>query len=176
MNRFHWTGVMLGVVTVGVLAGVLLAFVGLVLGPQLSVLTGTEPINGVTSVTVTEERIYGLLVSVSVILAVLLSFFVGGLIAGRFALSYAGFNGAATGIIVAVVPLLWLLISIASVLGLVGGGGDIQGRSENLGMLGAAIVVYFILSPVVVLVGFWGGRIGGRLGGVTFEENNGSSA
>ncbi|MGB3683571.1 MAG: hypothetical protein WA990_13925 [Rubrobacteraceae bacterium] len=176
MRNIRWIGVILGAVTSIVLALVLLGFVGLVVDPLLGAVTGNAAVEGTTSLTVAQERLRGFLLGGAAILAVLFAFFIGGLVAGQFKLSYAGFNGAVTGIIVLAIPLIWLLVSIASVSGLVGSPGDVQGQSENLRMLFAALVVYAIASPVVVLMGFWGGRIARRLGEGLFEGVNGRSA
>jgi hypothetical protein len=141
-----------------------LAFLNLVLEPYIGVITGTGRVDGVTSFTVAEEKIHGLLVGAYVILALLLAFFIGGLVAGRFAGTHAGLNGAVMGAIVIVIPLVLLLGSIASTLDFVGDTGDVQGRSENLRMLLAALVVYYAVSPAIVLTGYVGARLGGRLG------------
>lgn len=171
VSRIRWAGVALGAATTGVLAGTLLAFISLVLEPYLGTIIGTAPADGGTSVTVTEERVHGLLVGTSVVLAVLLAFFVGGLVAGRFAPLRAGLNGAVMGALIVVVPLAGLLVGIVtSALEPIENPGDVSARSENLRMLVAALVVCSGISPVFVLAGFLGGRIGRRPGGSPFRE------
>ncbi|CAN5647376.1 hypothetical protein BH24ACT20_BH24ACT20_02160 [soil metagenome] len=162
MRRIRWMGVTLGIVTTVSLAGVLLVFVSLVLEPYVSAITGTAPVGGVTSVTVTEERIRGVVVGLSVISAVFLAFFVGGLVAGRFGSSYAGLNGVVMGIPIVAVPLAALFVSVVLVLlSPIRNPGDVYTQSENLRMLSVALVVCSLISPVAVLSGFWGGRLGG---------------
>lgn len=82
----------MGVATTIALAVMLLAFISLVLDPFLVSITGNASAGGATSTTVAEERIRALLVGVSVILALLLALFTGGVVAGRFAPSHAGLN------------------------------------------------------------------------------------
>jgi uncharacterized membrane protein len=164
MSHIRWIGVILGSVATVVLALALLAFVSLVLEPFVSSLTGTVPVDGVTSTTVAEERIRGLLMGVSVISALLLAFLVGGLVVGRFATSHAGLNGAVMGVVILAIPFVWLLGSIVIVLlNPAGSPGEVITRSESLRMLVAAFVVYSVFFPIIVLAGFLGGRVGRRL-------------
>lgn len=105
----------LGVVTTVSLGAMLLAFVSLVLDPFLISITSTGSVNGGTSVTVTQERVRGLLLLASVISAVFLALLVGGSVAGRLAATHAGLNGIVVGIVLVAVPLVWLLGSLAFV-------------------------------------------------------------
>jgi hypothetical protein len=166
MRRIRWIGVILGGVATVVLALALLAFVSLLLEPFVSSLTGTAPVDGITSVTVAQERIHGLLMGVSVISVVLLAFFIGGLVAGRFALSHAGLNGVVMGVIITAIPFMWLLGSMVFVLlEPTKNPGDVYTQSESLRMLIAALIVYSALFPITVLAGFLGGRAGRRFYG-----------
>ena len=163
MGRVRLVGVTSGVVVSVALAALLLAFVSLVLDPLLISVTSAGTVDGATSTTVTGERVRGLILSTSVVLAVSFAFFVGGMLAGRLALPYSGLNGALVGTTVVVAPLVWLLGSIAFVfLEPTWNPGDVYGRSEDLRMLVAALVVYSAASPVFILASFWAGRIGGR--------------
>ncbi len=160
-------GMILGIVTTVSLAGILLAFVSLVLEPYVSSITGTTPVGGVTSVTVTEERIHGLIMGLSAVSSILFAFFVGGLVAGRLVSQYAGLNGAVMGTFIVAVPLALLLVSVVLVfLAPIRNPGDVYTQSESLRMLTAALVVCSFVSPVAVLTGFWGGRVGKRIGEV----------
>ena len=177
MRRIRWVGVILAAVTTVLLASMLLAFVSLVLEPFLGVVIGTAPVDGVTSVTVVQERIHGLLMGVSVVFAVLLALLVGGLVTGRFATSYAGLNGVVMGVIIVAVPFVWLLGSIVFVLlEPIKNPDDVYTQSESLRMLVAALVVYSVLSPIIVLASFLGGHICRRLDEPLFDRNNRQSA
>lgn len=143
----------------------LLAFVSLVLDPLLISITSTETDGGTTSTTVTDERVRGFLLLVSVILSVSSALFAGGFVAGRLASARAGLNGIVTGASLVAVPLVWLIGSLAFVLlEPTWSPNDVYGRSENLRMLTAALVVYSAVSPVFVVASFLGGRTGGRAG------------
>lgn len=162
----------LGAVTTVALGAMLLAFVSLVLDPFLISITSTGQVNGVTSVTVTQERVRGFLLLVSVISAVFLALLVGGSVAGRLAATHAGLNGIVVGIVLVAVPLVWLLGSLAFVfLEPITNPGDVYTQSENLRMLGVALVVYCVVSPVFILASFLGGRIGGRYGRGNVESD-----
>lgn len=163
MRRIRWRAVILGVLTTVALTLLSLTFVSVVAGPFLSAVTGTAPVDGVTSVTVVEERVQGLLLGVCVLLSLFFAFFAGGAVSGRFSVSSPGLNGAVMGVGVVAVPFLWLVGSLVSVfLAPVTGEGDAVTRSEGLRMLVAALVVCSVASPVAVSTGFWGGRTGGR--------------
>lgn len=165
VRRIRWVGVILGAVTTVALGAILLAFVSLVLDPFLLLITSTGSVNGVTSITVTQERVRGLLLLLSITSAVFLALLVGGSVAGRLAATHAGLNGGVVGIVLVAVPFVWLLGSLTFVfLEPITGYGDAYGRSENLGMLGAALIVYCVVSPVFILASFLGGRLGGRSG------------
>ncbi|MGF1473582.1 MAG: hypothetical protein ACFB50_17815 [Rubrobacteraceae bacterium] len=172
MGSIRWTGTALGASATGVLGFLFLALASLVLDPFVSSITGTAPVDGVTSITAAEERVRGLLTGAFVISSLLLCFFIGGLVAGRCAISHAGLNGAVVGIVILAVPFLSLLVGLGLVLlEPVRNPGDVYTRAENIGMLGAALVVYSVISPVMVLSGFLGGRVGGRSGSL-FGGNN----
>ena len=156
----------LGAATTVSLAGTLLTLIGLVLDPYVRTITGTAPVDGVTSVSVVEERIHGIILGLSAFSAVLLAFFFGALLAGRFFPFHAGLNGIVMGTSIVAVPLAFLLGSIVFVLleptrNL----DDAYIQSENLRMLTVAFIVLSLISPVAVLTGFWGGRVGERFGG-----------
>ncbi|MGB3635219.1 MAG: hypothetical protein WA982_14350, partial [Rubrobacteraceae bacterium] len=78
MRRIRWVAVILGVATTVALGAALLAFVSLVLQPFLISITSTGPVNGTTSVTVTQERVRGFLVLAFLITAVFLALLAGG--------------------------------------------------------------------------------------------------
>lgn len=151
----------LGASTVGVLTLILLSFINLVLDPFLRTVSGVE---GDAFVTVTEERVHGLLAGLAVISSILFAFFAGGFVAGRRSPS-AELNGAVMAGFMAAVPFVWLLGSLAFVfLEPAQSPDDVYTRSEGLRMLFAALMAYCVAAPVLVLAGFWGGRIGGRTG------------
>ena len=155
----------MGAATTVTLGAALLAFVSLVLNPLLISMTSTGPVNGATSTTVTQERVRGFFLLLSLILTVSSALLTGGFVAGRFASSHAALNGALVGFLLVSIPLLWLVGSLAFVLfEPIRNPGDVYGRSENIRMLGVALVVYSVVSPVFVLASFLGGRIGGRAG------------
>lgn len=133
------------------------------LNPYLSIVVGTAPVDGVTSVTVVQERIHGLLVGAAVISALVIAFLVGGMVAGRLAYSHTRLNGAVAGIIVMVVPFVWLSSNIVSVaLEQPRNLGEVATRSEGLSMMLAVLLAFCIVSPVLVMSGILGGRIGKR--------------
>ena len=153
----------MGVLATAALTLLSLTLVSVVVEPFLVTVTVTAMVDGVTSVAVVEERVQGLLLGVCVLLSLFFAFFAGGAVSGRFSISSPGLNGAVMGICVVVVPFLLLAGSIVSVfLAPVTGEGDAITRSESLRMLVVALVVYSVVSPVAVSIGFWGGRTGGR--------------
>ncbi|MGB3634762.1 MAG: hypothetical protein WA982_12030, partial [Rubrobacteraceae bacterium] len=112
----------------------------------------------------------GFLVLVFLISAVFLALLAGGWMSGRLATTHAGLNGIVVGIVLVAVPLVWLVGSIAFVfLEPITSPDDAYGRSENLRMLGAALIVYCVVSPVFILASFLGGRIGDRFRSRNFE-------
>ena len=88
------------------LGAALLAFVSLMLDPLLISMTSTETVGGATSTTVTQERVRGLFLLLSLILAASSALFTGGFVAGRLASSHAGLNGALVGFLLVSIPLL----------------------------------------------------------------------
>lgn len=165
MRRIRWISVILGAVMTVALSGVLLALSGLLLTPYLSAITDSAAIDGATSATVADERVYGLLMGLSLLSAILLAFFVGGFVVGRLVPLSGGLNGTVMGLIVVLAGLVFLLGNLVTVLGPVGNPGEFYSQSENLRMLVVALAAYVVVSPIVILAGFWGGRIGRRLGG-----------
>ncbi len=165
MRRIRWVGVVLGTITTVALGAMLLAFVSLVLDTFLLSTTSTGSVNGVTSTTVTQESVRGLILLVSIISAVFFALFVGVLVSGRLASIHPGLNGVVVGVVIVAVPFVWLLGSTVFVfLEPTINPDDAITRSESLRMLVAALVAYSVVSPVFVLASFWGGRIGRRFG------------
>ncbi len=93
----------------------------------------------------------------------LLTFFLGGLAAGRAASTSPGLNGAVGAAITAfggfawfVGPLVpWIRVPISNP-------GEVFTRSDNVGNLITLSVVFCAVLPFVVLAGYLGGRLGGR--------------
>lgn len=141
-----------------------LAFTGLVLDPLFAELTGTAPVNGVTSVTMREERLDGILSGFSFVSALLLASFIGGLLTGGLASSFSGFNGATSAAMIPAGAFARLMIvMIPSIFEPINNPGDVYTRSENLGNMAAMSVAFCVLLPILILAGYLGGGIGDRL-------------
>lgn len=109
---------------------------------------------------------HAVLAALPVVGSWLLTFFLGGLVAGRVAPAHPGLNGAVCagvamlGIFVLfVVPEVhWLWYPAADV-------GDRRVRAENLGLLGLWVGALCAATPFAILGGYAGGRAGARLRG-----------
>jgi hypothetical protein len=151
----RWKGVVLGTV-VALLIGRLLPLVT----PDFYAMIAYEESARGTTVMTTESQTTALGVWLLVLVGSwCLAYLIGGIVAGLIADSAAGLNGIMTVILGVVVGAVWVSWGV---LGLVVGG-SFEGPSgaENLGLFYVWSVVFLVSLPVILLSGFFGGRLGG---------------
>lgn len=157
-NRISVLGVVLGVGTMSVTFVVAFALLGVPLFPVLFVqgsVVGTPA-----------WYAHAVLATIPVVASWLLTFFLGGLVAGRVTRAYPGLNGAMCAAVVMLVvfalfvaPLIhWFWYPVSDI-------GDEGVRSENLGLLSLWVTALCAAAPFAVLGAYAGGRMGGRLRG-----------
>lgn len=138
----------------------LLAYVVIgVIAPLLERDLGMVPVGGVTSVSASEMYVFYALSGLSMLLASILAFFMGGFVAGRVARSRPGLKGATSALAVVAVGFagtVWIWLPGITVT-------DPIARSDNMGTFLFWIMVLCFGCPFVVLTSFFGGRVGGRL-------------
>ena len=160
MGRIRWVAVVAGIAVAGPLA---FLFTILVFSVVDSRLYGAFIAEG-AGTTAREQTLFDVFSGASHLVAVLLAFFLGGLLAGRIASSFPGSNGAASAglgaaavfayVMGPLIPWIWRPISNP---------GEAYTRSDNLDVLLQLGVVFCVALPFVTLSGYLGGLLGGRL-------------
>lgn len=162
MGRIRWVAMVAGIAVAGPLA---FLFTILVFSVVDSRLYGAFIAEG-AGTTAREQTLFDVFSGASHLVAVLLAFFLGGLLAGRIASSFPGSNGAVSAglgaaavfayVVGPLIPWIWEPISNP---------GEAYTRSDNLNSLLEFGVVFCVALPFVVLSGYLGGLLGGRLRG-----------
>ncbi len=154
-SRIRWWNVVLGI-CVTLLSWLLFSFfVGSVIDPYLATITGVDT-GGVGA---KEEALYGPLSAASMLSALVLAFFVGGVVAGGSTPSSPGLNGATTVTGLLVIVLACLLGNALTLIVNPVSDTPVEDASTSL-IVAVALCAVF---PFGVLAGFLGGRLGGRL-------------
>jgi len=109
---------------------------------------------------------YTVLSTALMLRALPVSFLLGGVSAGVTARSHPGVNGLASAMVVVALGFAWLLATALPVLiDPISNPGEVYTKSENLQMLFLWGTAFCIVSPLALLVGYLGGRVGGRRSG-----------
>lgn len=162
MERIRWTGTAAGIAAAVPLA---LLFTFLVFSAVDLRLYEVLIAEG-SGTTAREQALFDALSGASHLAAVLLAFFLGGLLAGRIVPSFSGLNGAVSAglgaaaifayVVGPSVPWIWEPISNP---------GEVYTRAENLNSLMVFGVVFCVVLPFIVISGYLGGLLGGRIRG-----------
>ena len=160
MGRIRWVALVAGTAVAGPLAFLLTILVFAVVDSRLY---GAFIAEG-AGTTAREQTLYDVFSGASHLVAVLLAFFLGGLLAGRIASSFPGSNGAASAglgaavvfayVVGPLIPWIWEPISNP---------GEAYTRSDNLDVLLQLGIVFCVALPFVALSGYLGGLLGGRM-------------
>ena len=95
------------------------------------------------------------------VLSLMLTHFLGGLVAGRMVSSSPGLRGALAVVLTAAFGVVWFLIPVLPIV--IGPSVDPQTRSENGGLIFVWAILFTVAFPIILLTGYLGGRFGGRL-------------
>ena len=98
------------------------------------------------------------------LISLLLTFFLGGLVVGGVTSASPGTNGVAGAALIAFGGFLWFVAPLVpSLWEPISNPGEVYTVSENLGNLLTLTTVFCAVLPTVVLAGYLGARLGGRL-------------
>ncbi len=159
-GRIRWVKVGVGVVATMLLAYLLTRFV--VYSVIFPYLYRTYIAEG-PGVNAREDALFNTFTTSSLLIALLLAFFIGGLLVGGLVAAFPGLNGAVSAATAAVgcfawyagplVPWIWEPISHP---------GEVYTRAENISNLLGLSVLFCAVFPFAVLMSYLGGRLGSR--------------
>ncbi len=160
MSRIRWVRVGVGAVATMLLTYLLTRFV--VYSVIFPYLHRTYIAEG-PGVNAREDALFNTFSTGSLLIALLLAFFIGGLLVGGLVAASPGLNGAVSAATAAVgcfawyagplVPGIWEPISHP---------GEVYTRAENISNLLVLSVLFCAVSPFAVLMSYLGGRLGSR--------------
>ena len=158
-DRIRWAGVVVGTGAAVLFVRLLHRFVFSVIIPYLHGIFAVERPGGVTSFSGTNAALYDILSLLSLLSTFPLALFLGGLVVGLVVRSSPGLHGALSGAAVAAVGLAWSSANTLAML-LNPVSDTPLDDAEKFLVLAMGLCV---LSPIAILAGFLGGRLGGRL-------------
>ena len=160
MRRIRWAGVIVGAAATALISFLLALFVSSVIVARLYRAFIAEG----AGMTAREDALFNILSGVSHLVAVLLAFFLGGLVAGGVAAAFPGLNGAVGAAVVALGSFAWFVAPLVPwIWEPISNPGEVYTRFENLGNLLRVSLAHCAVLPFVVLAGYAGGKLGGRL-------------
>jgi hypothetical protein len=157
--RIRWVGIILGVAAAMLFVWLLVALVDSVIIPYLHGIFAVERPGGVTSFSGRNAILYDILTLLALLSTFPLALFLGGLVVGGVVRSLPGLHGALSGAVVAAVGLAWSSANTLAIL-LDPVSDTPFDDAEKFLILTVGLCV---LSPIAILAGFLGGRLGGRL-------------
>ena len=114
--------------------------------------------------TAREQALFDALSGASHLVAALLASFLGGLLVGRVIAASPGTNGAVGAAVAGVSVFAWFVGPLVSwIWEPISNPGESYTRSDNVGTLLVVSVVFCGILPFIVLAGYLGGKLGGRL-------------
>lgn len=158
LRGVRWAGVVVGVAAAMLFVWLLVALVYSVIIPYLHGIFAVERPGGVTSFSGRNAALYDTLTLLSLLSTFPLALFLGGLVVGGVVRSSPGLHGALSGAVVAAVGLAWSSTNTIAIL-LDPVSDTPFDDAEKFLVLTVGLCV---LSPIAVLVGFLGGKLGGR--------------
>ncbi len=165
LRNVGFVGVAVGVAVTTLLVLLLETIVLPPINLYLYDLSAVERAGGAVSFTGGAWNTY-MVLSTSLMLGALpVSFLLGGVSAGMVARSRPGISGLASAVVVVALGFALLLATaLPWLMEPISNPGDVYTRSENLQMLFLWGTAFCAVSPFALLVGYLGGRVGGRRG------------
>ena len=155
MRDVGWTGAVVGVVATMLFARLLVALVDSAIIPYLHGIFAVERPGGVTSFSGRNAALYDALSGLSLLSAFPLALFLGGLVVGAVVRSSPGLSGA----LVAAVGLAWSSANTIALLLNTTSDTPFDDAEKFL----IVTVALCVFSPIAILAGYLGGKLGGRL-------------
>lgn len=159
MRGVRWTGALVGVVATMLFARLLVALVDSAIIPYLHGIFAVERPGGVTSFSGRNAALYDALSGLSLLSVFPLALFRGGLVVGAVVRSSPGLNGALSGAVVAAVGLAWSSANTIALLSNTTSDTPFDDAEKFL----IVTVALCVFSPIAILAGYLGGKLGGRL-------------
>jgi hypothetical protein len=156
LRRLRLVGIFAGIVATSAAFWLLFLVVGLPLFPNLYP-EGVIP-------TGFAWYVHAALATIPPLLSLLLTFFHGGLVAGGVTSASPGLNGMAGAALMAFGGFIWFVAPLVpSMWEPISNPGEVYTVSDNVGTLLTLTAMFCAVLPFLVLAGYLGARLGGRL-------------
>ena len=163
MRDVRWTGMVVGVVATMLFARLLVALVDSAIIPYLHGIFAVERPGGVTSFSGRNAALYDALSGLSLLSVFPLALFRGGLVVGAVVRSSPGLNGALSGAVVAAVGLAWWSANAIALFLNTTSDTTSDTPFDDAEKFLIVTVALCVFSPIAILAGYLGGKLGGRL-------------